>query len=173
MKLPDNVQEVIEGIYADVNLETGGKICRYIPELANFTGEQENMFGIVICDLEGNMYKVGDTAEVHTIQSTSKVLLFCLALMEKGKREVTKFIGTEPTGKPFDEPSINLDKKQVFNPYVNAGGITSAGLVSGSARERYEKFEGLAKLMSESRKGGSSLCMNERVYQSEMKTNSQ
>lgn len=173
MKLPDNVQEVIEEIHSDIIQEVSGQVCRYIPELANMTEQQANAFGIVVCDLEGNMYKTGDTATVHTFQSTSKVLLFCLALMEKGKREVQKFIGTEPTGQPFDEPSINKEKKQVFNPYVNAGGITSAGLMSGSASERYKKFEDLAKLMSAGGGSGSHLpALNEKAYASEMGTNS-
>jgi len=166
---------VIEEIHGNLKLETGGQICQYIPELSCLTAEDAEKFGIVICDLEGKVYKIGDTTQVHTIQSTCKVLLFCLALMEKGKKEVSKFIGTEPTGRPFDEPSINLEKKQVFNPYVNAGGITSAGLLSGSARERYQMFEGLAKRMSARGDGSvvSLLGLNEKVYESESSSNSQ
>jgi len=173
MKLPDNVQQVIEEIHGELKQETGGQICQYIPELSCLSDEDANKFGIVICDLEGKIYKMGDTGQVHTIQSTCKVLLFCCALMEKGKPEVSKFIGTEPTGRPFDEPSINMEKKQVFNPYVNAGGITSAGLLAGSARERYQLFEGLAKRMAARGDGASSLCLNEKVYASESSSNSQ
>jgi urea transport system substrate-binding protein len=172
MKLPENVQEVIEEIHRDIKPDGAGQICKYIPQLATLTPEQTNMFGIVICDLEGNIYKIGDADMPHTIQSTCKVLLFCCALMEKGKREVTKVIGTEPTGRPFDEPSINIEKKQVFNPYVNAGGITSAGLMSGTARERYQKFEDLARLMTAgASRGGHKLRLNELCYTSEMATN--
>jgi len=172
MKLPENVQEVMDQIHKDVKQTVTGNICQYIPELAKSTPEETNKFGIVICDLQGKIYKVGDTQAVHTLQSTCKVLLFCMALMEKGKREVSKLIGTEPTGKPFDEPSIDHSKKIVFNPYVNAGGITSAGMLVGTARERYQKFENLARSMSaEGNAVKNHIQLNEQAYSSEMATN--
>jgi len=100
------------------------------------------------------------------------VVLFMQALIEQGKENVQKKIGTEPTGKPFNDLSVDTQKKIVFNPYVNAGGICSAGMISGDARARYGKFETLCRKMSVlGEQANKEMKLNESTYESEMDTN--
>eukprot|EP00933_Yihiella_yeosuensis_P019766 TRINITY_DN15966_c0_g1_i1.p1 TRINITY_DN15966_c0_g1~~TRINITY_DN15966_c0_g1_i1.p1 ORF type:complete len:812 (+),score=176.22 TRINITY_DN15966_c0_g1_i1:55-2436(+) len=170
-KLPDNVQEVIEKIYGEIKDHRDGSPCHYIPELRDCSDEHADRFGIVVCDLKGKVYKVGDTGCTYTLQSTCKVLLYCQALMNN-KAAVSKVIGTEPTGKPFNDLSINRNENKVSNPYVNAGGITSAAYISGTARERYQQFEQLCKEMSfDDSRPKQLTALDEAAYASEMASN--
>jgi len=171
-KLPENVQEILDQIYSENKDNRDGEVCDYIPKLAQISPEEADRFGIVVCDLKGKMYKVGDTDKNFTLQSTSKVVLFMQALIENGKENVQKKIGTEPTGKPFNDLSVDTQKKIVFNPYVNAGGICSAGMISGDARSRYGKFETLCRKMSVlGEQANKNMQLNESTYESEMDTN--
>eukprot|EP00933_Yihiella_yeosuensis_P059081 TRINITY_DN5_c0_g1_i1.p1 TRINITY_DN5_c0_g1~~TRINITY_DN5_c0_g1_i1.p1 ORF type:complete len:1247 (+),score=307.98 TRINITY_DN5_c0_g1_i1:184-3741(+) len=171
-KLPDNVQEILDQVYNDNKSNRDGEVCDYIPKLAQISPEETDRFGIVVCDLKGKMYKVGDTDKSFTLQSTSKVVLFMQALIEQGKENVQKKIGTEPTGKPFNDLSVDTQKKIVFNPYVNAGGICSAGMMAGDARARYGKFETLCRKMSVlGEQANKEMKLNESTYESEMDTN--
>lgn len=111
-KLPDNVQEVMEEIYSTVVDQDGGETAQYIPELATADPKR---FGIVLCDLEGRMYEVGDTRDAFSIQSTCKPLLYCLAIQEQGLPAVEAKIGDEPSGQPFN--ALNIDpNNRAFNP---------------------------------------------------------
>ena len=56
----------------------------------------------MICDLKGKVFNITDMHVVHTVQSTCKVLSYCLALMEEGKRE---YILLPVAWKPWVEPS--------------------------------------------------------------------
>jgi glutaminase len=111
-RLPDNVLEVLEAIYTQVFDLDAGEVAQYIPELRNATPER---FGIVLCDLEGSIYSVGDTEVPVTIQSVCKPILYTLALDAKSKAEVTSRIGEEPSGLPFDDVSID-SQNRAFNP---------------------------------------------------------
>jgi len=165
-KLPENVQEVIEEIYETILDEDGGETAQYIPELA---AVDPNQFGISLCDLEGNIYVVGDATTPFTIQSACKPILYMLAMQEHGTTSVKAKIGEEPSGQPFDALSID-DHNRAFNPYVNAGAICSASMIEGrEPKERYAKFESVCRLMA---RDESRLVLDETVFKSEMDTNS-
>lgn len=78
MVRPDNLSNEAEfspilsslkNIHAKYRQNTGGKIAIYIPELAK---ADPNLFGIALVTADGQLYKVGDTEHLFTIQSISK-----------------------------------------------------------------------------------------------------
>jgi len=163
-KLPDNVQEVLDETLEKIRPLDGGALADYIPELALANPDH---FGIAICDTNGNIYKTGD-CDIHaTIQSASKPLLYMLALTERGPDAVDKKVGEEPSGRPFDEISIDADGR-AFNPLINTGAIACTGLMAGTSNERYNQFETLVK---RSVYRPDEISMDESVYKSEMSCN--
>eukprot|EP00928_Gymnodinium_smaydae_P020245 TRINITY_DN17825_c0_g4_i1.p1 TRINITY_DN17825_c0_g4~~TRINITY_DN17825_c0_g4_i1.p1 ORF type:complete len:678 (+),score=185.26 TRINITY_DN17825_c0_g4_i1:177-2210(+) len=163
-KLPDNVQQVLEDVHKQVKPQDAGSLADYIPELTKANPEH---FGIALCDTDGNMYTVGDVDIPFTIQSSCKPMLYILSMMEHGLAHVQTKIGEEPSGQPFDALSIDPTNR-AFNPYVNAGAITSMSMFNGSATERYAHYERFCKDMSANPE---KLKLNEEVYKSEMATN--
>ncbi|KAJ1452696.1 beta-lactamase/transpeptidase-like protein [Pelagophyceae sp. CCMP2097] len=168
VKLPDNVQEVIEEVWATIKDQDGGAVADYIPELA---AADPTPFGIVLCDIQSSaIYETGDATQRFTLQSACKPLLYCLALEDNGMEAVDKKVGSEPTGGPFNVVSFDTQGRP-FNPYVNAGAICTAGLVAGaSAEERFRRTMSLFNSMSL----GAAQCgtsLDVAVYDSEMATN--
>src|SRR5947199_9811669 len=69
-----------------------------------------------------------------SIQSISKVYTLALAMQELGADEVFKKIGSEPTGRAFNSiPAVVDMPTHAGNPYVNAGAIATASLISGAS----------------------------------------
>ena len=144
----------------------GGQTAQYIPQLAN---ADPNQFAIALCDLEGNVYSVGDSDRGFSIQSACKPILYGLALKHHGADHVHSKVGNEPSGKPFDDLSIDQYGK-AYNPMVNAGAIITASMLPGAiARDQYDVFEDTVRRMA--LKDSKQVRMDSSVYDSEMNTN--
>mmetsp|Transcript_24656 Transcript_24656/g.85081 ORF Transcript_24656/g.85081 Transcript_24656/m.85081 type:complete len:1159 (-) Transcript_24656:103-3579(-) len=167
VRLPSNVDEILQEVFERVQPDDGGKVADYIPELAS---ADPTPFAIVLSDLKGNLHTAGDSSKRFTLQSACKPLLYCLALEDNGMEAVDKKVGSEPTGGPFNVVSFDTQGRP-FNPYVNAGAICTAGLVAGaSAEERFRRTMSLFNSMSL----GAAQCgtsLDVAVYDSEMATN--
>ena len=59
-------QEIIDKVYRSVKPNTGGEKAHYIPELAKANAKK---FAISICDVDGNIYHVGDHKYKIAIES--------------------------------------------------------------------------------------------------------
>jgi len=119
--------------------------------------------------VEGKIYSVGDASHRYTIQSACKPVLYGIAMRECGESAVHAKVGNEPSGKPFDDLSIDLNGK-AYNPMVNAGAIITASMSPGhSDRARYDFFEAAVRQMSH--KDTAACYLNQSVYSSEMATN--
>lgn len=57
-------------------LNKEGKVEDYIPQLGKVNPE---LFGISICDVNGNTHNIGDSNEEFCLQSCSKPLSYCIA----------------------------------------------------------------------------------------------
>lgn len=143
-----------------------GKVATYIPELKN---ANPNALGIVIVDIEGNVYRAGDYREKFTIQSVSKPITLMLALMDRGAEFVFERVGMEPSGDAFNSmrklETINPSKP--LNPMINAGAIAVTSLILGNSYE--EKFQRILDLFRKI-SGNPNLQINESVYLSEKRT---
>lgn len=115
----------IKEIY-DVTLSnTKGKVSNYIPQLQNV---DPNKFAISICTVDGQQYSLGDSDEYFSLQSTIKPINYCLALEEFTEKTVHKYVGREPSGKSFNELTLNT-KGKPHNPLINAGAIVTTSLI--------------------------------------------
>lgn len=142
-----------------------GQCASYIPALAE---KDPNQLAISIIGTNNDEMKAGETTELFTLQSVSKVVTFILACMERGLPYVLERVDVEPTGDTFNS-IIRLESHQPgkpFNPMINAGAITVSSMLDGnSPQEKVSKILCFLEQMV-----GKKLKVNEEVYQSEWQT---
>ena len=156
---------IVKQAYDNFKGETGGKNADYIPALAQVDSK---FYGIAIVTTDGRTYKVGDVDQPFSIQSISKVFTLALAMEEQGAEEVFKKVGSEPTGRAFNSiPAVVDMPTHAGNPYVNAGAIATASLISGNTAD--EKWNKLLAFYGKA--AGTKLSLLEDVYKSEAATN--
>jgi glutaminase len=121
---------ILKEAYVNFKDDVSGKNADYIPALAQVDSK---LYGIAIVTTDGRVYKIGDVDHAFSIQSISKVFTLALAMQELGAEEVFKKIGSEPTGRAFNSiPAVVEMPTHAGNPYVNAGAIATASLISGA-----------------------------------------
>lgn len=140
-----------------------GRIADYIPEL---TKANPDWFGIALVTVEGKFFGVGDHDQPFTIQSLSKPFTYALALHDRGREEVMRRVGVEPSGDSFDS-IIKLDaNNRPHNPMINSGAIATTGMIDGVTPEG--RFARVLTLLE--RCMGRRARVNESVYRSEKLT---
>lgn len=142
-----------------------GKCASYIPALAE---KDPNQLAISIIGTNNEEMKAGETTELFTLQSVSKVVTFILACMERGLPYVLERVDVEPTGDTFNS-IIRLESHQPgkpFNPMINAGAITVSSMLDGNSPQ--EKVTKILQFLEQI--VGKELKVNEEVYQSEWQT---
>lgn len=122
------LREVLRDIHTRHASNDDGKVADYIPELAK---ADRNWFGIVLVTTGGQVFEVGDSKQLFTIQSISKPFVYGLALEDHGLEQVLAKVGVEPTGEAFNAIVLDEESNRPFNPMVNAGAIATADLVQG------------------------------------------
>ena len=144
---------IVKEAYVNFKDDTSGKNADYIPALAEVDSK---LYGISIVTTDGRVYKIGDVDHAFSIQSISKVFTLALAMEERGADEVFQKIGSEPTGRAFNSiPAVVDMPTHAGNPYVNAGAIAAASLISGSSPD--EKWNKLLNFYS--RAAGNKLAL--------------
>ncbi len=154
----------IEKIFLKVREKTGGKVADYIPQLARVDPEQ---FAVSICTVDGQRFSIGDAHTKFCLQSTCKPINYCLAIEEHGENTVHRHIGREPSGRSFNELTLNLEGLP-HNPLINAGAIMAAYLLKRDldAADRFDHvFKAWEQLCA-----GRPMSFNNAVYLSERET---
>lgn len=125
------LQPLLEQLYQQYHPLSMGQVARYIPELAK---ADPDWFSICIATTDGQVFEVGDVDQRFTIQSTSKVFAYGMALEDCGREALICKVGVEPTGDPFNS-IIRLDENshRPDNPMVNAGAIATTSLIKGNS----------------------------------------
>lgn len=166
-RIPDGpaIQEALQTAHEKYRNLNEGRNADYIPYLAKV---DPRLFGIVVTTVDGRVYKVGDSEVPFAIESISKVFTLCRVIQDLGPEVVAEKIGLNASGLPFNSVmAVELNRERTINPFVNAGAIAAASLISGkNAQERWEKIIGAMNLFA-----GRSLTVNEEVYRSESETN--
>jgi glutaminase len=157
------IEKVISAAHARHLGASDGTLADYIPELAAVNPDR---FGIAVATEGGRLYEVGDTDQPFTIQSVSKAFVYCLALELVGRDAVLERVGVEPSGDAFNAIFFDPRTNRPFNPMVNAGAITVAGIVRDVAGAA--GFDLILDRLSEA--AGRRLSMDESVYRSEAET---
>jgi glutaminase len=140
-----------------------GHLADYIPELARV---EPDRFGIAVVTTNGAVYLAGDVDVPFTIQSVSKAFSYGLAIERVGRDKVRSRVGVEPSGDAFNAIEFDPATHRPYNPMVNAGAITVAGLLY----ESYGPSAFDAVLERFSRAAGRPLDLDEAVYRSESET---
>ena len=73
------------------------------------------------------------------MQSSCKPVLYSLALEERGEETVHRHIGCEPSGRSFNELTLN-ERGRPHNPLINAGAIMASSLIR-SGTDVADRFE--------------------------------
>lgn len=159
------IQQVVDEAYEKYKGDMGGKNADYIKALAKV---DPKIFGIVLVDSRGHIYKAGDSSSVVSIQSISKVFTAALVMSERGSEFVQKKIGVNATGLPFNSIiAIELHNGSASNPFVNAGAIQTTSWIE--AKDSKERWMKIAANMSAF--AGRQLTLNNEVYKSELADN--
>ncbi|MFF1876322.1 glutaminase A [Leifsonia sp. NPDC058230] len=165
--LPDveRITALLESAHARYRDLDTGKVADYIPSLGN---ADPALFGLSVCGVVGRSTSVGDAAYPFSIQSISKVFVFALVCHALGHSEVSRLVGVNNTGLPFNSVmALELSDGDPRNPLVNAGAMTTTGLVPGTTSDAKWAFirDGLSRF------AGHPLDVDEAVYESEAATN--
>jgi len=121
-----------------------GTLAEFIPRLSEVDRDK---LAVVVTDLDGREYSVGDADQRFTAQSIAKVILLATALRDNGFEHVFSRVGMEPTGDSFNsiirlETTIDIP----FNPMINAGAISVTSCIPGaSPEERFSRILAYAR----------------------------
>jgi len=130
-----NIKKIIQKVFDSVKQHNGGKVADYIPELACI---DPSMFGVSVCDTDGNIYNFGNHDKHFCLQSCSKPLSYCKAYDELGKEELHNHVGYEPSGQSFNAFILNKNGLP-HNPMINSGAIMVASQI-GKRLEPGKRF---------------------------------
>jgi len=134
-KLGDPVGHALQAVVDAARPLHGGELASYIPELSL---ADPDALGVALVSSSGAVYGAGDTGAEFTIQSVSKPFVLALALEQAGLAAVTRYVGPEPSGEPFNAISLEESSGRPLNPMINAGAIVTTSLISGdTAREKF------------------------------------
>ena len=148
LRVPDfgSLRACIERVYREVLPNRGGQNAQYIPQLAQVDPEQ---FSISVTTVDGQHFSIGDADRQFCIQSCSKPLSYLVALNKFGEEYVHSSVGTEPSGRAFNEMTLKKvptksDPHHAIphNPMINAGAIMSVSMVRPelNRKERLDKM---------------------------------
>jgi glutaminase len=159
----DPIQSTLDDLHARIAPDREGRLADYIPELARV---EPDRFGLALMTTGGRLYRAGDAEAPFTIQSVVKPFAYCLAIEFAGRKTVRKRVGVEPSGDAFNSITFDPYTSTPFNPMVNAGAITIAGLL----REVFGDHAFAVMLERLSLAAGRELDVDEEVFRSEALT---
>lgn len=100
----------IEEMYWMAKSNSDGKVASYIPQLARMNPDY---WGISVCTIDGQRFSIGDVNIPFTLQSCSKPLMYAMSLETLGSDVVHKYIGTEPSGRNFNELVLDYNSNNL------------------------------------------------------------
>eukprot|EP01137_Pigoraptor_chileana_P028306 Opistho-2@12110 len=154
----------IEDIYRRTMPNKGGKVADYIPQLARVNPEQ---YGVALCTVDGQRFSIGDARTEFCVQSCCKPINYCLALEEHGVDKVHSHVGREPSGRGFNELTLN-ERGLPHNPLINSGAIMVCGLMREDL-DMADRFDYVTKAWQRMA-GGARVGFSNSTYLSERQT---
>lgn len=123
-----NYQSILEQIHTQITPLLGqGKVATYIPALAS---ANPNEFAMTLHLINGKSYHTGISDKTFSIQSISKVFMYCMAL-SLFEESIYGRVRVEPSGNPFNS-LIQLEYENGIprNPFINPGAIVVADMLT-------------------------------------------
>ena len=134
----EKLKDVLSMIYNKTKNNNEGEKANYIPQLNNV---DENLYGISICSIDGQIYNLGDYNYNFCVQSCSKPITYLIGCDLNTSEKIHNFVGTEPSGRNFNELCLN-EYNIPHNPLINSGAIMCASLIDykDTLANRYDKI---------------------------------
>ena len=154
----------LETIFDQTMANEQGKLANYIPQLERVDPAK---YAMAVCTVDGQRFALGDADDYFCVQSCSKPITYCLALDELGEETVHNYVGREPSGKTFNELTLN-NRGLPHNPMINAGAIMCGALIKPGA-EASDRFDFVIDKWKECA-GGLHVGFNNAVHLSEKQT---
>ena len=131
-------QNALHAISHTVSAERdSGLVAAYIPELAKVDIRK---FGMHLVDIDQNNFSIGDSNELFSIQSISKVLTLSMALGIVGE-SLWERVNVEPSGDPFNHLSLlEFENGVPRNPLINPGAIVVADILVSNLKNPKQDF---------------------------------
>jgi glutaminase len=159
----DPVSAALAGLLDRTAPDPDARVATYIPELAT---ADPRRFGIAVAGVTGQVHAAGDASLAFTLQSVSKPFVYALVVSELGLDAVSRHVGFEPSGEPFNAISLEDGTGRPANPMINAGAIVTSALVTaGGPAERTARIVATLSAFA-----GRDLRVDDRVYASESAT---
>jgi glutaminase len=166
LAIPDfpSLRADFQEMFDRVRESTAGRVADYIPQLGRVNPEQ---FAVAACTVDGQRLALGDAGTNFCLQSVSKPVNYCLALEEHGEAVVHRHVGREPSGRGFNELTLNKEGLP-HNPLINSGAIMTCSLLRPQATpaDRFDHVLGTWARLT----GGGPVGFNNPVYLSERQT---
>ena len=133
-------QTILDDIREEVRpLLSQGEVANYIPRLAVGSADK---FGMAVVTLDGLLFQTGDSDDLFSMQSLSKLYTVALALQPVGDRLWGR-VGREPSGNPFNSlVQLEQEHGKPRNPFINAGALVVADVllrICGRRRRRHAR----------------------------------
>src|SRR2546425_9779059 len=157
------LQHYLIALHEEYRSLNDGQVATYTRELAT---ADPDAFGICIVTADAPPYAVGDSDRHITMQSISKPAVYAAALADRGRAQVLRKVGVEPSGEAFNSISLDPQTGAPLNPMINAGAIATTGLLSGATAA--DQWERIANVMADFI--GRDITVDNAVYLSESKT---
>lgn len=154
----------IKDLYSESNGNNSGEKASYIPQLLN---QDEKLFGVSLCTVDGQQYNIGDTDIDFCIQSCCKPINYCIALNDNSVEFVHEYVGREPSGEEFN--ALKLNKNGIpHNPLINSGAIMTCSMIEGD-KDSSQRFDYVVNIWSRLCGGekvgfNNSICLSEKQH---------
>eukprot|EP00753_Platysulcus_tardus_P019451 PLAT7220.1.p1 GENE.PLAT7220.1~~PLAT7220.1.p1 ORF type:complete len:1129 (+),score=456.08 PLAT7220.1:41-3427(+) len=156
----------LRSLHAELSADDsiGGAPASYIPILAEV---DPRLFSVSVTTVDGQTFSCGDTGARFSLQSCVKPLLYASALEELGLDAVHRHVGSQPSGLPFNDVSLN-GAGLPHNPMMNNGGLATAALLRRdlSCAARFRNFLNAVHAAA----GGREVKFSNPVYLCEQET---
>ncbi|OIM99235.1 glutaminase [Idiomarina sp. MD25a] len=151
---PDDLNRLLTEIHQQAMQIQSGKVADYIPALAAVDPDQ---CALTLTTLDGEVFNVGDTDTLFSIQSISKIFGLMMAMDRLGD-DLWKRVKMEPSGQAFNSiVQLEWEKGIPRNPMINAGAI----LISDVLVSHYSTSKNAVMSLVRN------LCGNDRIYADE------
>lgn len=160
------MQDFLDEIVATIgSSEDRGQPADYIPQLACI---DPNQFAITVAMADGRVFSAGDSDQLFSIQSISKVFTLTIALGKLGDA-VWSRVGREPSGDPFNSiVQLEHELGKPRNPFINAGAIAIADaiIMGHQPKETLGEILQFVRFIADD----DSISIDDKVAQSELAT---
>merc|ERR1712137_131342 len=130
----------LKKIYDEMESETSGELSTNVPAAARV---HEDIWEMSFCSTNGQMYSQSNSSKgestLWSVRSIVHIVNYLIAQELLGEEEVHRHVGKEPSGRNFNELSLN-PKGRPHNPTLTAGALTVLSLIKPgeSKRERFK-----------------------------------